>query len=519
MTTQNKLEIKGSLSSHSPAELLTEFSLAGLSGSLRFSNNERKMIVYLESGTAVFAVSNLREHRLFNFVVSDNILSNDELSKIRNFANDVEFATYLIEKQIATAPVIRDTTLKQLSQIFNDVLAWNDGEWMFSSLTRVKNDLHLEIDLPSILIEFARSRSELETAERFSSGEESFGIKPESPFHLDLRSEEAFVLSRFDQGFLTLDQIDTISGLPVNSTRKILYTLWMGGFLYRKNWNSVISESRIEEMLGAKLSRIEKDVEVNVLDTAISEPESLPDKSSKEVEDALKAIEDEQKLYEYLERIEAASTLYEAIGVETEAETSAIKQSYFAQAKKYHPDLFHKNEELHIRVQSAFTHLAHAYETLKEKESRDLYNFKMRKELAEQKSRADSGMSEQQINLNKQLEKAAENFQWGMNLLDEDEYVEAIPFFARAVHYDSSIAKYHAFYGKALSFQQKNLHQAESELQTAIKIEPNNTMFRMMLAELFVHIGLRKRAEGELNKILSVTPNDIEARKLLESLA
>ena len=39
-----------------------------------------------------------------------------------------------------------------------------------------------------------------------------------------------------------------------------------------------------------------------------------------------------------------------------------------------------------------------------------------------------------------------------------------------------------------------------------------------MLAELFVKIGFSKRAEGELRRILEKSPNNREARSLLDSL-
>jgi cytochrome c-type biogenesis protein CcmH/NrfG len=89
---------------------------------------------------------------------------------------------------------------------------------------------------------------------------------------------------------------------------------------------------------------------------------------------------------------------------------------------------------------------------------------------------------------------------------------------ARAAHYAPKNAKYHAYYGKALSEDQKQRHKAETELQTALRLDPDNPTFRLMLAEFFVKMNLIKRAEGELTRLLAKFPSNRGARDLLESL-
>lgn len=520
MSNDTRLEIKGTLSEHPFAELLAETTEAGISGSFRLSDGDKKTIIYLNQGAVVFAVSNLREHRLFAIALSEGKIEEESLRGIQNVGNDMELSGQLVDKGIMSQKDVKSLTTRQICAILEHCLTWNSGEWSFSSLARIKDGIEYPVDHNSILLEFARKLETDQIVERFGSEGESFGIKPESPFHLNLQSHEAFVLSRFDQEFIPVSELDSVSGLPTETTRQVLYSLWLGGFLFRKNWNSVLSEKRIAGMLEAKLKLVVESEPVApvIVPIELAPAPELTETESEAITEELKEINEEQALYEYLERIEAAVTLYETIGVAQNAETPQIKQAYFAQAKKYHPDLFHQKGDLHSRIQDAFTNIAQAYETLKESETRDLYDFKMRKELAEIKEREATGITATEANLNKQAEKAADNFQWGMNLLEEDEPVEAIPFFARAVHFDPDIAKYRAYYGKALASDKKNLHKAETEIQIALKIEPGNVAYRYMLAELFVHIGLRKRAEGELTKLLSMAPANREAMALLDSL-
>lgn len=520
MSNQSRLEIKGTLCEHPLAELLVETTEAKLSGSFRLSNSDQKMIVYMNQGEVVFAVSNFREHRMYSVAVAQGKTTDEQVRQIPNFANDTEFSDYLVENSLANQLEIHALTTAQIVKILEHCFSWDAGEWSFSTLARIKDGIHYSVDLKSMLMNYGRSLAPGSIVKRFSSNQESFGINPDSPIHIDLQSHEAFVLSRFEDDFSTVRDIDIVSGLLPDVTRQVLYSLWLGGFLFRKDWDSVLSEERIAGMLDAKLRLVvESELVKPIIEPVAPDPsQKLSAAAEEAIIEELKEIDEEQALYEYLERVEAAVTLYETIGLEQDAETSQIKSTYFAQAKKYHPDLFHKNNDLHLRMQDAFTNLAQAYETLKDRESRELYDFKVRKELAELKEREKAGISETQANINKQAEKAAENFQWGINLLEEDEPVESLQFFARAVHFDDNSAKYHAYYGRALSFDKKNMHQAEGEFQKALRLEPNNTVFRYMLADLFVNIGLLKRAEGELNRLLSIAPGDKDALALLDSL-
>jgi cytochrome c-type biogenesis protein CcmH/NrfG len=101
--------------------------------------------------------------------------------------------------------------------------------------------------------------------------------------------------------------------------------------------------------------------------------------------------------------------------------------------------------------------------------------------------------------------------------MDEDAD-SAVPFFARAVHLDSKNARYHAYYGKALSFDPEQRFKAEAEMQTAIKLDPQNPTFRILLAEFFIEFNLLKRADGELNRLLTIFPGNKEAIALLKTL-
>ena len=118
----------------------------------------------------------------------------------------------------------------------------------------------------------------------------------------------------------------------------------------------------------------------------------------------------------------------------------------------------------------------------------------------------------------RQVEQGLESFESAIEALNEEEYAAAAGHFARAVHFSPNNALYHAYFGKALSQIDKQHHKAEASLQTAVKLDPANPKIRMMLVEFFVDMKMTKRAIGELNRFLEMSPDNKDAAKMLAKL-
>jgi Flp pilus assembly protein TadD len=99
-----------------------------------------------------------------------------------------------------------------------------------------------------------------------------------------------------------------------------------------------------------------------------------------------------------------------------------------------------------------------------------------------------------------------------------EEWGDALQYLARAVHLVPQNARYRAYYGKALSNDPGQRYRAESEMQAAVKLAPEEATFRLLLAEFFVQFNLKKRAEGELTRLLAIFPNNKEALALLKTV-
>ncbi len=535
MTAKSTLEIDGNLNRNPFAELLVEIAQSNLSGSLRISKDEHKVVVYFDEGDIVFAVSNTRKHRLFEILLTQDQISRENLGKIENFTNDFYLAKELVEKDLYSKEDVNLFFSYQIKNILIDALIWNGGQWQFSSLARIKEGLRFEIDVKKNLYGFGKNQDIEQILGRFKSFDEKFSLNPKcGTVSDDTSPQEAFVLTRMSENATSINEIRSMSGLEDRELMPILYRLWLGGFIFRENWSSAISGEDIERIDSAKITlktsalSVEEERKREEEEKAAEEERIAEEKAKKEADTKQSKIKEkkiaELSLIDYIKRIDSAATHYEIFDVPPNTTVSEVKKSYFALAKKFHPDMFHKKVEpdLLLKIQNSFTDIAQAYETLKDEEKREVYDFKLRKVIKKLKTEtenSDEPLTKEDINLSNQASTASDNFDKGYELLLREKYHNALPLLGRAVHADQENARYHAFYGQALSFDKTTRHKAESELQTAIKLDSGNAVYRIMLAELFIEIGLTARAKGELKRLLKTTPNNAEAKSLLDSLA
>ncbi|HEY0050319.1 MAG TPA: DUF4388 domain-containing protein, partial [Pyrinomonadaceae bacterium] len=386
MSSPNNLEIQGSLHEHPLAELLVEAAAAHLSGSFRLNSQAQKAIIYLRNGEIVFAVSNARRFRLFEMILQSGKLKPEQITGIPNFTNDQALSEALLAQNSLSTFDIHRLFTRQVEGIVKSAIGWQEGEWTFSALVRIKESINYKIDAGKILFDYARALPPDKIVRRFRSFQETFGVNPTHESPLQLATHEAFLLSRFEKSFLKIQEIVVLGGLPEAVTMQTLYALWLGGFLYRQNWNAAFSERKISAILSAKLAlkadeiaeaakeeeeeiaaaAEEKPRRFHQIKAEIARPSEKKEETKTPAPEIVKAADPAEELRQteaYLKRVEDAVTLYQVLGVAPEVRTAEIKSTYFSLAKRFHPDLFHKETgtETHRRIQAAFTEIAHAY--------------------------------------------------------------------------------------------------------------------------------------------------------------
>lgn len=510
MTPQKNLELKGNFYQHPFAELLVEIVQAKLSGSLRLEHAKRKSVIYFRDGVVVYAVSNSREQRLFTILLGRNRVDQKTLAKIPTFANDLELAAALEEKGVMSKKEINEFVAAQIESIIIDALTWPSGVWVFSPLARLRADMMFRVDVFKLLIEYARCLPSQDVYQRFRSVQEAFYRDPNPATAAVLQPHEKYALDCFNGSPLTIESLRPQCSLPETAMMQSLYVLWLGGLLVRRDWNAAFSPTKIGEILTARVSLVKQA-------SVVTKPEVKSTEAEAPVEAKLPDID--ISLEDYLERVEKAETLYDVLGVEHNAVLAEIKHAYFGMAKLFHPDRFHRERGDRLRrIQVAFTQIAHSYETLKNAESRENYDFKMRKELEIREKRRSQGAADATTPEARQAEQGLESFEKAMEAINEEEFAAAAGHLSRAVHYSPQNALYHAYFGLALSRLEKQHHKAEGAFQTAVKLDPKNPKIRMMLVEFFVDMKMEKRAAGELKRFLELVPGNKEATRMLEKI-
>ena len=512
MTAPIQEDIHGSFLTNPFAELVAEIHQAELTGSLRVSGADKKFIVYFVRGVVRFAVSNARSSRLFDILLTQKRLTVDDLRKIQNFAIDHELIGFLESTGFLDSNSRSDLYVEQINGILIDLLSMPNGEWSFTHLARLREGLTFDVNAGKILADYARCLPTEMILTRFRSLEETFTLVQKHVNKLEPTSDEVNIASHLNDVPTAVSAVIQRSGMTEGVAIKALYSLWLSGKAKRSNWHPAFSHTKVTSMLGAVLE-LKQEAKAYRSPGQADKPVEATDAAAPIAETAPAAP---LTLDEFLARVAKAETHYDILGVDPKAETATLKQAYFTLAKNFHPDHYHKTGgDMLKRVQDAFTRLTQAHEALKSPEAREVYDFKVRKELTDRKNVEESGVTQES---SQQFQQAAECFERGYSLLLDQEPEASLQFFARAVHFDPGNARYHAYYGKALSTDTQKRHKAEGEMQAAVKIDPNNPKYRLMLAEFFIAMKLLKRAEGELTRLLALSPTNREARELLASL-
>jgi hypothetical protein len=294
------------------------------------------------------------------------------LVKHPSFANDLEFAASLQKTGGFSKTDVDEMIKAQVGAIILDIMSWPESDWHFSPLARLRADVRYPIDVKNAFLDRARSVPNEFVLSRFRSLEEAFSVR-RRPAENQLQSHELYILECFGDTPLTIEQLRAKSTLPEAGMLQALYVLWLGGILTRLNWNSAFTTTKVEEMLSASLRRVKAAADL------VSSNDESQTEASEMREPPAKALDLEITLEEFLMRVESAETHYDTLGIANDADTPVVKQTYFGLAKLFHPDKFHRESpKTQKRIQTAFTELAHAYVPLKNDDSRDSYDFKMR---------------------------------------------------------------------------------------------------------------------------------------------
>jgi curved DNA-binding protein CbpA len=415
----------------------------------------------------------------------------------------------LCSQKLLSPPIAEQIQTLIVADVLRLALLWTEGAWEFESRSRLSEEFDLEIDIDALLLEATRRLPSKFAASRFGNPAEI--ITPiDSPFmNENLLPAEGFLFSRVDRPTTVRDLV-AVSGLGQEETLGHLYALTLAGLLKRERWPTGF---RGEQKTAPPTPK---------------RPEPLPP-SPVEREPAQDT--DPQDVENLLVRVKNARNHYEVLDVQRGISAPEVKTVYYQLARRYHPDRFRKSDPaLVARIESAFARITQAYDTLQDDQLRASYDAKLeaRRKVdqivdaapkasvpAPEPEAVVEGATEPVVSA---AESADTQFKECVFALERGQKKVALGLFASAARAVPNEPRYRAFYGQLLAGSEATRRAAEAELSAAIKLDPKNAGYRMMLAELYRDLGLKLRAKGEAERAVAADPNNRKARDLLRTL-
>jgi curved DNA-binding protein CbpA len=507
--------MKGKLSDQPLAELIREISAKGLSGTLRLERERMQTAIYFEQGRIIFAAANLRTLRLREYLAKRNLLPHAEVEKLPASLSDPALAASLIANGRLGQSELDTVFGCLVSDVLRVALLSQDGSWEFNHRARLDDAIKVDVDVPKLLLEAARRMPLDFVASRFRNPSETLARTSEISRVSNLLAAESLLLSRLDYP-MKLAELVAASGLQESEAFRAIYGLALSGLVRREHWqNAFRTEPAQQPVDSGRPPTAEK--------ITIAEAGAESGGTS--------AGDEEELLKKFLLRLRQAKNHYEVFELSSTSPANEIKDAYYKLARSYHPDRFHlrSGTPLHSELGSAFARITHAYETLTDATARATYDQTLARarlfsesapkptkpqvssnEPADAKIETDASTSDS--------DRAEYNFREGFGALEQGRVAAALTHLAAAARAVPDEARYRAYYGRALAGKEQTRRIAESELQAAIKLEPGNALFRVMLAELYFDLKFHRRAQAEVDRALALEPANAKARALLRKL-
>ncbi|MCP3980381.1 MAG: DnaJ domain-containing protein [bacterium] len=462
---------------HERALIVAQQALAAGSGILSCVGGKLKRVFCFENGSLIFAASNVIEEQLEEYLVKRKVISRGQRVVAQKEAEEAgqKLLSYLTSKGI----VKTDDMKRAQTDHFRDLL--------FQSLLR-----------PDIELTFDRGRPDL-------TGQIATEV---SAFDLILDYTAAYPEN--------LDDVRTRIGPPDMRPAKV------------ERAARLVDDRPLPATVEHVLRSSDGDTELGEI--VEQSPESAPDtlraayallllgviepaKAAKD--EALSELaQDKASREETVARLNNAmgADHYAILGVEQTASADDVREAYYVLARRFHPDRFRAGalQDLLPRVESYFTQVTEAYNTLHDAERREVYN----EELAGFKSEADKKQeAEQDL-----TSLARQNYAQAKVLINKRRKNEAVVFLENAIEQDDTKPLYFLELGTVLLQNPRRRPDAERHLKRALELEPTNPKGYAGLGELYARAKKKAEAAEMYRQALNWDPDNPEYEEALKAV-
>ena len=396
----------------------------------------------------------------------------------------------------ATASAAPPNTAAFVKKLVADLAVNPDVKCLFSDVQEKPPETSWLVNLPvqEVLVEIGRALPDLTAlqeawiaaGERFASTD-AHTLERAAAL---LSPEEMFVLSRFDAP-MTLAELLAISPFPSDQTVRYFYILYLLGMVAGSPDGRTPPSGQSDRGKRASAPPDERKTHP---------PGPAPATNQTDWLTLQREIEERSYLISH-------GNYYDLLNVRRGAGPEDIKNSYYALAKRFHPDLHQAAvpKAFHEQLVNLFCHLGEAYETLSDPEKRSAYDQRLRTPRSADPTSSGGAhpASQEQI--------AQESSDRGEELFQQKEYAKALPYLREATRLKPGRLKFRIRLAQALSEIPQHRREAEEEFRKSIELDPNNADSYVALGHFYKSIHLPSRAQKCFLQALEHDPSHSRA--------
>ena len=488
------------------------------SGILHVSREDARRSLYFKRGVLVHAGTNVREERLGEVLVRQGFLKPEDLKRATELLvrENKRLGQALVELEILTKDRVEHALTEHARLVLEKILAAHEGSYEFEPKPEDSfdtDDFPLKLTTGEIVLDAVR-RVEDPDVVRYALGDidRILGLSSDPTLRFQniiLTPTDGYVLSRVD-GSLSAREVIQATPLEVEETQRSLFGLLCTGVV---EFLALPPKPKPS----ARLPRPRAVAPVPPPPAPAVPAEPTPEETAHTAETEARRLE----IVETFDGLKGKNH-FEVLGIPRGSTESQVKEAYFRQARRYHPDARQEPAlgDLHDKMDAIFIRLGHAFEVLRNTRARLSYEATLpARNSGSMPAVREAPLAAPPPDPALEARRAAENVRRAEKLMEEAKYWDAIQLLEPAVQALGGSQKQRArvVLARALVKNPNWLHQAEEVLQAVVLDEPSHQEAHFGLGRLYKERGLKSRAAGAFRRVLDLNPEHKEAAaELLE---
>jgi tetratricopeptide (TPR) repeat protein len=270
----------------------------------------------------------------------------------------------------------------------------------------------------------------------------------------------------------------------------------------RSKWNQFLLQ---QKQAPAELSpQVSTTPTVSVPSMQVPEPLNPPAKPAQEPVYEITFRDEVQKLTE----ISQKGTHYELLSVNAHSQASEIKKSYYALARKFHPDHHMSESDLIRPLQALMYVLTEAYHTLRDEGNRAAYDKAL--------------VTKGAFDLARERTESQETFEVCRTRANEclrsGNFVGSISFLRKCTLLAPHDAKSHLLLARSVATVPAYKEEALLHFQKALELDPWNTDTYFYFGQFYETLKLPWRATALYSQLLTIDQDHAKAQARLSAL-